>query len=215
MRITAAAREANRTRILEAARRLFEARPFVDVTTRELAAAADVATGTLFNYFPTKEELATELFDVALVTALEGRVARSRARGVAADPPAESLAEDLFETVLVALRAFTPLRDSVGPVLATALGPYTLAVPESAGNRLRVRLLDHVRRAIAARGVPFGDDPISAHLFWTLFLGVLSFWSADDSPEQEDTLVLVDQSMRLYANSLPAGAGAPEVPDAS
>ncbi len=43
---------------------------------------------------------------------------------------------------------------------------------------------------------------MNMHLYWTLYLGVLSFWAADESPNQEDTLVVLDQSMRLFVGSL-------------
>jgi AcrR family transcriptional regulator len=49
-----AAREA----IATAARRLFADRGFDDVTVAEVAAAADVSEKTVFNHFPTKEDLA-------------------------------------------------------------------------------------------------------------------------------------------------------------
>jgi hypothetical protein len=51
------------------------------------------------------------------------------------------------------------------------------------------------------------------HLYWTLFLGVVAYWSGDDSPNQEDTLAVLDQSMHVFVTSLvnppsrPATAG--------
>jgi len=205
MRITAAARAENRRRVLEEALRLFASRPYGEVTTRELAAAAGMATGTLFNYFASKETLAAELLDGALEDALADRVPRARGD--------EALEEDLFALVLDAIHAFAALRGAVGPVLATSLGPYAAGGDDPA-SRLRNRTLEAVRATVAEHGVPYADDPITGHLFWTLFLGVLAFWAADDSPDQEDTLVLLDQSMRLFAASLPAAPGALEVSDA-
>src|SRR6185312_6542266 len=50
-------KEQTREQIAETARRLFGERGFEAVTVAEIARAADVSTQTVFNYFPTKEDL--------------------------------------------------------------------------------------------------------------------------------------------------------------
>src|SRR3954453_17817209 len=50
-------KQQTRQRIAEAARRLFGERGFERVTVAEVARAADVSEQTVFNYFPTKEDL--------------------------------------------------------------------------------------------------------------------------------------------------------------
>ncbi|MEH2063692.1 MAG: TetR/AcrR family transcriptional regulator [Nostoc sp.] len=50
-----------RTRILEAAQRLFASKGFDGTTTRELAEAATVAEGTLFRHFPNKKAILVEV----------------------------------------------------------------------------------------------------------------------------------------------------------
>ncbi|MBN3959767.1 TetR/AcrR family transcriptional regulator [Nostoc sp. NMS8] len=50
-----------RTRILEAAQRLFASQGFDGTTTRDLAQAAGVAEGTLFRHFPTKKAILVEV----------------------------------------------------------------------------------------------------------------------------------------------------------
>ncbi len=50
-----------RTRILDAAQRLFAAQGFDGTTTRDLAAAASVAEGTLFRHFPNKKAILVEV----------------------------------------------------------------------------------------------------------------------------------------------------------
>src|SRR5688572_6586548 len=50
-------KQQTRRQIAEAARQLFSERGFEQVTVAEVARAADVSTQTVFNYFPTKEDL--------------------------------------------------------------------------------------------------------------------------------------------------------------
>ncbi|NBB89634.1 MAG: TetR family transcriptional regulator [Spirochaetes bacterium] len=51
-----------REAILNAAAALFTTRGFQETTTAEISRHAEVATGTLFNYFPSKMELINQLF---------------------------------------------------------------------------------------------------------------------------------------------------------
>jgi AcrR family transcriptional regulator len=66
-----------RAAISECGWELFEARGFDAVTVAEIAEAADVAVGTVFNYFPSKEAI---LFDQA-GDLVDGMVALVRERG--------------------------------------------------------------------------------------------------------------------------------------
>jgi AcrR family transcriptional regulator len=65
-----------RTTIAECAWHLFAARGFDPVTVAEIAEAADVAVGTVFNYFPSKEAILFDRADAfveSLVTAIRDR----------------------------------------------------------------------------------------------------------------------------------------------
>src|SRR5919204_1312133 len=71
-------KERTRQQIGEAAQRLFAERGFDAVTVAEVAREADVSVGTVFNYFPTKEELfysGMESFEARLVDAVRERPA--------------------------------------------------------------------------------------------------------------------------------------------
>lgn len=197
MRITTAVREATRRRILEVARERFAAQGFDAVTTRDIAGAAAIATGTLFNYFATKEAVAAALVAEALAGARAAFDARTR-RG-------DSLEEELFALVAAELRALRPHRNYLAPVLETALGPLA-ARRGDAGEAMRREHLGVVDRLLEADGRPGPLDPGSAHLYWTLYVGVLSFWAHDPSPNQEDTLAVLDRSLRAFVSILPPKA---------
>jgi AcrR family transcriptional regulator len=69
-------KEQTRQLIADTARRLFAERGFEAVTVAEVARVANVAEKTVFNYFPTKEELfysRLEAFEEELLAAVRGR----------------------------------------------------------------------------------------------------------------------------------------------
>jgi TetR/AcrR family transcriptional regulator, transcriptional repressor of aconitase len=88
MRITTAVREATRHRVLEVARERFAAQGFDVVTTRDIAGATVIATGTLFDDFATKQAIAAALVAEVLAEVRAAFDARAR-RG-------DSLEEKLF-----------------------------------------------------------------------------------------------------------------------
>lgn len=194
MRVTAAAKQATRERIVESAHELFTSKGFEETTTRDLARAAGIASGTLFNYFPSKEALALELIAEALERAHE-RFAKQT-------PEIDSLAEDLFAYIATGLRELRPCRAFVDEVL-DAPGPMTTARGEDPADSLQTRHLEVVHGLAVKHGL---DElpPMALQLYWTLYTGVLSFWSRDTSPHQEDTLGLLDQSLRMFVGWLGA-----------
>lgn len=60
-----------RAKLLAAARRLFASQGFEPTTIRDIAAEADIALGSFYNYFQTKEEVLAALLDAALTEQLE------------------------------------------------------------------------------------------------------------------------------------------------
>src|SRR5881397_2098743 len=69
-------KQQTRQLIADTARRLFAERSFEAVTVAEVARAADVSEATVFNYFPTKEDLfysGLESFEEELLAASRER----------------------------------------------------------------------------------------------------------------------------------------------
>lgn len=72
---------ARRTQILEAAEVVFAAKGYHGATTREIAQAADVSEGTLYNYFASKRDLFVGLM-ISRTDALVESIAEVRAGSV-------------------------------------------------------------------------------------------------------------------------------------
>jgi AcrR family transcriptional regulator len=192
VRVTAATKAVTRQRIIDAARRLFAANGFDATTTRDIAIAAGIASGTLFNYFPTKEAiLACLAADAAAAAQLEFEKTSRQA---------DSFEEDLFAFVAVGLRKLKPLRKHLAVLLETALCPLAAAV-DSEAQSLRLAHLETV--AQLARKHHVGQlPPMALQLYWTLYTGVLMFWATDGSSKQEDTLALLDDSVAMFVGWL-------------
>ena len=194
MRITARAKQETRRRILDAARALFAERGFEGTSTRDVARSARIAAGTLFNYFESKEALALELVRAAL-EGCEDEFERGRRAGA-------SLDEELFAFVMCGLRRLEPHRAYLAEALESALSPFSPKAEGSAAAELERAHLETVERLVAERDALGPPSFVSMHLYWTLYLGVLSFWSHDDSPKCEDSLAVLDRSMKLFTASL-------------
>ena len=197
MRVTTETRQRTRAALLAAARERFAAVGFERTTTRDLASAAGVATGTLFNYFRTKEQLGLALVEEALAAA-DGEFAGLDRQGA-------SLEERLFTPVAVELRHLEPLRAWLGELLEAGLSPLRADADAGPGAALRLRQLERVARALREEGDPIAEhseSPVDLHLYWSLYLGVLGFWARDDSEHQESSLALLDRSIRLFCRAV-------------
>lgn len=195
MRVTAETKEATRRSILTAGQELFRTIGYEATTTRDIARAAGIATGTLFNYFATKEAIVTALVVDSL----------SRSGRVDVSGQSATLDEALFAHVAAALRLLKPLRKYFAPVLETALSPLTAGTNLEAQSSLRADHLETVVAIAREHGMESSLTPIALQMYWTLYLGVLWFWTNDKSPKQEDTLALLDQSLEMFVGWLGGG----------
>jgi AcrR family transcriptional regulator len=188
VRITPQEKSATRQRILDAAVQAFSKLGFESTTTRDIATAAGIATGTLFNYFATKEAIVEHLAELAL--------ARATSRFERQAPQGE-LEEALFAYVASELRQLKPLRKFITPLLENSLCPLSVARTSGSNNVLRTEHMEIVTTLAHEHGFP-EVSPVTLQVYWTLHLGVLAFWAADKSPKQEDTLALLDQSLSMF-----------------
>jgi AcrR family transcriptional regulator len=174
--------------ILRTARQLFAEKGYEATRTRDIARAAGIASGTLFNYFQTKEAIVDCLASEAIETA------RAELETAAQHP--RTLEENLFSLIALHLRKLKPLRKHLPALLETSLSP--LAVPtRDDSTSLRIRHLETVVGLAIQHG--HGElSPMALQLYWTLYTGILVFWAHDRSPKQEDTLALVDDSLNMF-----------------
>lgn len=190
MRISEQAKQENRSRILDKAAEIFNSKGFEDSTTRDIALAAGLAAGTIFNYFPSKETLAMTMVSEALAQGREDYLRRCTGR--------EVLAEELFLFVASGLRRLRPLRPFLGPVLERSLSPFPRKNVCQEGETARQEHLAAVQAILARHGFTEAPDYVAMTMYWSLYLGILAFWSNDSSPNQEASQALIDYSIRMF-----------------
>lgn len=194
MRVTAETKNATRQRILETARQLFATKGYEASTTRDIADAAGIANGTLFNYFASKESILASL--VAEATADLPRDFKDRTEE-------GSFEEELFAFVASGLRKLKPWRKHLPVLLETVLNPLRVKFAADV-QAMRISHLETVARLAKHRGL--GDlSAVALQLYWTLYVGVLMFWAQDESSKQEDTLGLLDSSLAMFTVWLQSG----------
>src|SRR5438552_8580177 len=145
MRITAAEKEDTRERIIAAAVNQFRRAGFEAATTRDIARQAEIAVGTLFNYFTSKEAIILALAADALAAATDDFAESKRLDA--------SLQENLFLFIAAGLRRLKRHRSYLGPVIQAALSPLVAADRVHEVHALREDHLRRVNEILVAHGI--------------------------------------------------------------
>jgi AcrR family transcriptional regulator len=187
---------AARTRVLSTAIELFSKHGIDSVTIDQIAAAADVGKGTIYNYFATKEDIV-----VAFMADLERRLADSVAAFTPGEQPVDHV---LAEYVLLHFRLKEPYHAFVRVFLAqmftrTAnLFPYLVEMQKYTDPPLQV-LFESLRRRDLLR--PDIDLPALIQSFKTMHLGLTALWAIEGPPFQ-GTIATVRHQMRLFTHGI-------------
>jgi AcrR family transcriptional regulator len=183
--------EETRSRILEAALRVFRQRGFETATMREIAAEARVAVGAAYYYFDSKDALVMAFYEQAqneMAPVLEGIFARSR-----------TFEQRLRGIIEQKLQYFAPYRSLV-TALSTHIDPEHPLSPFSLATApIRDRDIVFFDRAVTESRLrlPASIAPYLPRLLWLYQMGILLFWIYDRSPRQERTDVLFDKTLRM------------------
>ncbi|MCX6953165.1 MAG: TetR/AcrR family transcriptional regulator [Verrucomicrobia bacterium] len=195
-------KEKTRRAILRAALALFAKKGFYATTTKAIAREAGIAEGTLFNYFPTKEDLALYFFEEeqnAVVAWYEGDKQIKNA----------PLPEKLFAIVQRFLDRLAPYEEFIGAVYLRALSPASKLNPASLPTQERnLRYLQFIRgvlgEAEAAGEIPKVGD-LGAYSFGLFHLAMITYWLQDRSKGKEATLAMLDRCLKIGTHVLNRG----------
>jgi AcrR family transcriptional regulator len=196
-------KEKTKQAILKAALELFAERGFYRTPTKAISRRARIAEGTLFNYFPTKEDLALYFFDQELGRVMnwyrhEARLGRA------------SLPERLFALLHHLLERLQPYEEFIGAVYLRALQPASklspLSISAQEQNVRYLRFIQEILEEAAEKGEipPTGD--LGAYAFALFNLALITYWLQDRSTGKEDTLALLDRCLKLATHFMRKGA---------
>jgi AcrR family transcriptional regulator len=185
-----------RARIVEAARAIFRAKGFEAATTREIAARANVAAGTLFLYARDKRELLLMIVNDELE-----RVTTSAFDRLAADAP-------LLEQLIA---VFAPRYAFWGsdPRLSSEALHVTLSARSDDGidetsrfHARRGRIVADLAELIGTKQragiVPADVDPhVAARLIMLLYLAEIRLWLAEPKPDVATGIARLRELLRV------------------
>jgi len=184
-----------RARILDAAATLFSEHGIAAVTVDDIASAADVGKGTIYNYFTAKEDIAT-----AFLIELD----RAALETMALLPTdAMSTAEALDAAAWSLLEHKGPYREFVRAFLARTFAPDSFVHDQQAFQaQLDAAIGALFTRLLARPGMVSGRTIADLVLsFKTLHLGLSALWTLEGPPFAA-ARALTRQHMLLLAKGL-------------
>ncbi len=189
-------KERKRAAIMQAATALFSERDYHIVHMDDVAARARVGKGTLYRYFPTKDDL----YFATVIDAWD----RMRHELAEADDASDPPAENLYRMTERVLAFFWPRRQFV------ALLRDNMEHPEWRSRReVVIGLVEsELRREDAARALAAGDLRMAVELFLGMFRAALLYRDEEGRPESLARQIVTTflDGFRSFgaANSLPA-----------
>ena len=184
--------EETRSRIVDAALRLFEERGYEKTTMRAIAAAADVSLGNAYYYFASKEHLVQGFYDRMQV--LHAAETVRRIDGV------RDFAQRLVLTELAFVDVTRPYHQFAGRFFAVAAEPTSPLNPFSPESATARETSTNIFRDVVAGSEVRGDARVLAELpelLWLAHMGVVLHWVHDRSPGQRRTALLVRRAVPL------------------
>jgi AcrR family transcriptional regulator len=190
--------EATERRILDAALELFRSKGFEEATMRDIAAAADMATGAAYYYYPSKESIVLAFYQKAC-TEMQPRIAE------ALDAAPKNFEDRLRALIQAKLDYFAPYRGVLRALLKNGADPAHPLSPFAENNKaIRDVDVEWFAKVLVDGGIRAPKDlaPYVPELLWMFQMGVIYFWVTDDSREQQRTARLLRQGAKIVATLL-------------
>ena len=201
MKISQKQRKKNRRKIIGVCVDLMIEKGFKAATMREIARRSEISDATIYNYFPTKESILYAYYEDHFLDC-------SKKLQAVEDFNAYSFQEQIQTYFETSLTLFLPDREFVALSYKTVF--FSLSQNYQLFEPIRKQFLlainDMLEAAIEVEEMPplvFSEFVVQ--LFWDYYIAVLAYWLADESPQFEDTSILIDKSLDLGVALLKSG----------
>jgi AcrR family transcriptional regulator len=188
--------EATQGKILAAALELFRERGFEAATMRDIAAAANVATGAAYYYFSSKDAIVLAFYRRA-AEQMAGELEDAIGRG-------GDLRRSLAAILEIKLRYFEPSRRLLRALAAHVNPAHPLSPFSDATREIREQDIAVFERAVSRSNLRLAEDlkgPLP-RLLWMYQMGLILYWIHDESAGQAKTQTLIEGSLRIVVRLL-------------
>ena len=189
-------KSAVRSQIIQAAMELFSRNRIENVTVEQIAEAADIGKGTLYNYFSTKEDIVVA-FLVEIEARVQARVRRLKATTGSLD---SILAEFVRHQFRLKKRYHKFVRVFLGQMFlhTDSFLPYMTEMQKAIDPPM-----EELFRALRERGLLRKDINLAELIviFKTMQLGLTALWAVEGPPFRGTEFVLA-QEIRLFCEGL-------------
>jgi len=181
-----------RQKILDAALLLFTEKGYEKATMRQIAMQADMAPGSIYHHFPTKEHIVQTFYDgiheehaQACVTILLSEI---------------KLEHRLRAVIRKKIQLAEPFKKVSGVLFRVASDPQNPLSPFSAhSSPTREKSLALFRQLVSGSSAKLTEDVrvILADYLWLYQMGIILYWIHDNSENSQKTFRLIDRTVRL------------------
>ena len=185
-------------KILDAALNLFRGKGFEQATMRDIAAAAGVALGAAYYYYPSKDAIVLAFYQRSCLE-MQPRIAEAVAKA------APNLEDRLKALIAAKLEYFAPYRGVLRALLKNGADPAHPLSPFSQNNQsirdVDIAWFQTILNDCGIR-IPHDLGPHLPGVLWMFQMGVIYFWIADDSHRQQRTQRLLRLGASIVASLL-------------
>jgi AcrR family transcriptional regulator len=181
-----------RQKILDAALLLFTEKGYEKATMRQIAAQADMAPGSIYHHFPTKEHIVQAFYDLLHDDHAQACV------GILASEI--RLERRLHEVICKKIELAEPFKKVSGVLFRVASDPKNPLSPFSAkSSPTRNKSLALFRQLVSGSSAKLPDDVrvILADYLWLYQMGIILYWIHDTSENSQKTFRLIDRTAKL------------------